>query len=242
MSGWPSPQVRHVYRNRTGGMISTYSTTNGVCYRCVSSVTNAIPPGPTGATGPIETPNIVFAFSPHVTPFSFTWNIAGNGTVDYGDGIRIPVVPHVDYTGTVNPGALVSVYSNDVAELTIDNQPVTSIDITNAPQMGAIFCTNCRLTGGLNITKNSMLTYIDVTNNYLNGIYGAANCPLFHLEITNNFVTQVNADALASDLLKPVNSYGQPLQLDILIQKNGVILSKTTPAMTSLTSAGWSIS
>jgi len=247
MSGWPSPQVRHIYRNRTGGMISSYSTTNGICHRCVSSVTNAVPPpDPPGPTGP-DQPALQIRLFPGTAVGSFNWyplpNIA-SGLIDYGNGTLVPWEQDAmsqSFSGSVPANGVVSIYSDNMALLTLNTQPIRSITIVNAPVFRQLTCTDNKLVGCVDLRNATSLTTVDFADNYLNGVLLPIPSAMALLFLNNNLISQANAESIALQLMSSSNTSGN-LSLVIRSQRNGVLLNITTAPFMNLISRGWSVS
>lgn len=245
MSGWPSPQVRHIYRNRTGGMISSYSTTNGVCYKCVSSVTNAIPPGPTGstgATGPAQ-PVLQARLFPNTAVASFSWYPmpgSSTGLIDYGNGTLVPWEQDImsqSFSGSVPANGVVSIYSDNMNSLTFNTQPVRTITIVNAPVLTGLVCFDNMLVGCVDLRNATNLGAVDFGNNYINGVL----LPPKQMQVvwlSNNLITQTNAESIATQLM----SSSRTGSLAIRPQRNGVFLDITTTPFLNLIGRGWSVS
>jgi len=248
MSGLPSPQVRHIYRNRTGGLISTYSTTDGICYRCVSSVTNAIPPpDPPGPTGPGQ-PALQIRLFPNTAVGTFSWFPmpgGATGLVDYGNGTLVPWEQDpmsLTFSGSVPANGVVSIYSDKMTLLSLNTQPIRSITIVNAPPIFTqLACTDNKLVGCVDLRNATSLTNVDFAGNYINGVLFPSPSVMSYVFLNNNLISQANAESIALQLMSSSLTSGY-LNLVIRSQRNGVFINITTTPFLNLISKGWNVS
>ena len=229
-------------------MISSYSTTNGICYRCVSSVTNAIAPGPTGATGASGAtgsaqPVLQARLFPGIAVGSFSWLPAPNnssGLIDYGNGTIVPWEQDVmenALSGSVPANGLVSIYSDNMSSLSFNTQPVRSITIVNAPVLIVLNCFNNKLVGCVDLRNATNLQAVDFGNNYINGVLLPPK-QMMIVWLSNNLITQTNAESIATQLM----SSSRTGTFTIRAQRNGVLLDITTTPFLNLIGRGWSVS
>jgi hypothetical protein len=214
MSGCPIRPVRHIYRRNGGGPITNYSTIQGICKICPP----VIPPPPPPPPG-----NIEFKLYSDV-PYSVTFSLGnGSGTYDLGDGILIPwsaSLP-ISITGIVPVGATVRIYSDDIQQFIITDQPVSYLNVSNCPSLKELTCNQSNLTGAFDISGNPNLTRLEFLNTPISSLTGVTSCPqLLGIFLQGAAFTQTTADQLVNDLITNENYLGT---LDITAQSTGSI-------------------
>jgi hypothetical protein len=201
MSGCPIRPVRHIYRRIGSGPITNYSTIGGICKICPP----VIPPPPPPPPGNIE----FRVFS--AVPYSVTFLLfGGTGTYDLGNGVLIPfsssTIP-VNISGVVPVGGTVKIYSDNLEVFSINNQPVSSLDVSNCPTLKELVCSQTTLgqsyiTGAFDISANPNLTTIEFLNTPISSLTGVTSCPqLKNIGLSGAAFTQTTADQLVNDLL-----------------------------------------
>ena len=218
MSGCPIRPVRQIYKNR--GLVTNYSTIGGICKICPP-----VPPPPP----PPPSSNIEFrVFS--TIPYSVTFLLfGGTGTCDLGDGVLIPfsasTIP-VNISGVVPVGGTVKIYSDNLEVFSINNHPVSYLDISNCPTLKELICSQSNsgqsyLTGAFDISGNPNLTTIEFLNTLISSLTGVTSCPqLGNIQLPGAAFTQETADQLVNDLIANEKYYGD---LTISFQSTGSI-------------------
>jgi hypothetical protein len=156
-------------------------------------------------------------------PDSVTFYLGGgSGTYDLGNGVLIPfstpstVIP---ITGIVPVGATVKIYSNDIQQFSTNNEPVSSLDVSNCPTLTSLQCNQSSpgqsyLTGAFDISGNPNLTQVNFENTLISSLSGVTSCPnLVFIVLTGAAFTQETADQLVNDLLTNQNSSGGGLTI-----------------------------
>jgi len=197
-----------------------------------------IPPGPTGATGYAS---IVLQFSPQVSPLSFSWTTTGSGTVDYSDGRgKVPFMSGSN-SGTVPPNGIVSIYSSNITILRCNGQPIMFADISNAPSLLEVNFDGCRLSGSLNITKNTKLQTLSISGGFITGLVGLKYCKdLKYIALYNNLINQINGEDIANQIAIATadTPYGS---LYISSQRGQQVYVYTLPFQNLLYNLGWDL-
>lgn len=210
MSGCPIRPVRHIYKNR--GLVTNYSTIGGICKICPPS----IPPPPPRPPANIEFR--VYSDEPYLVSFSLG---NGSGTYDLGDGILIPWSASlaVPITGIIPAGATVQIYSNDILEIVITDQPVSYLSVSNCPTLTELTCSQSNpgqsyLTGAFNISGNPNLSTLNFSNTLISSLTGVTSCiSILNISLPGAAFTQTTADELANDLITNGNINGGTLNI-----------------------------
>ena len=236
MSGCPIRPVRHIYKNR--GLVTNYSTIGGICKICPPG----IPPPP-----PRPPANIRVTLRSGV-PYSFTFQIyGGTGTYDLGDGILLPfsapTLP-LTITGIVPVGGIVLIYGDNIEWFKTNDQPVSSLDVSNCPRLTILNCNQTNpgqsfLTGKFDISVNPNLIAVEFLNTLISSLTGAASCPqMGNIILSGAAFTQTTSDELVNDIITSGATFGY---LDISNQSGGTIDITGFLYTTLINTYGWSI-
>lgn len=95
-------------------------------------------------------------------------------SIDWGDGNK------VEYEGAKNVtntplGNTIKVYGDNLLVLLVDNIGLTALDVTNAPKLSRISCSNNKLTE-LDLTKNTALTGVYCSGNLISKPLNISEC------------------------------------------------------------------
>jgi hypothetical protein len=216
MSGWPSPQVRHIYKNR--GLVTNYSTIGGICKICPPVIPPPPPPPPANIRVALQL----------VVPILFLVTVYGNGSYDSGNGILVPFIAQMPMTisMTVQPGNTVLFYSTNISIFNMVDQPVSLLDVSNCPTLAILRCNQTNpgqsyLTGAFDISANQNLVEVQFLNTLISSLTGVTSCPtLGTIVFTGAAFTQTTADELVNDLLTNGTPNGN---LAIVNQSGGTI-------------------
>ena len=111
--------------------------------------------------------------------------MGSNLYIDYGNGIA---VPYEEGDGVIQ-GSNIKIYGNVTSLLCNDNN-LTSLDVTNAPNLGGLCCNNNPLQR-LDVTHNAALGVLACHNNQLTELDVSNNTQLTDLDCGNNQLTEL---------------------------------------------------
>jgi len=95
---------------------------------------------------PLGNPNIEVFFNSPSQPTQLFFIVKGSGVYDVGDGIRnnfSVLSSPTELSCNVLPGKSFKLYSNNITQFTLDNQPLTSIQLQNAKTLEVIELFDC---------------------------------------------------------------------------------------------------
>lgn len=113
---------------------------------------------------------------------------------DWGDGnlesLELKLYNNYYFNRSVL-GKTIKLYGNRISYLQINSAGLTTIDVSNAPNLGALECTKNNLTT-LDISNNIMLYKLDCSENQLTFIDVTHNSNLSNFNCSNNYLTYNN--------------------------------------------------
>ena len=234
MSGCPVRQVRHVYKNRTGGPITSYSTIGKVCKLCISSFPTPPPPPP-------PPPHNILVGIGTTNTAVIQLYVEGSGTyiVDSRDPVPFNEPAGFFVPVTVYNNSKIYILSANISTFVMMGYPILStLSISNAPTLHFVTISNSQLSGVFDVSSNINLEQIELSDNLLTGVTGLNVCPnLSSINITNTNITQSAADSIANQINVAGATDGY---LNISSQKTGTI--NTTGAIyNTLRGKNWTI-
>jgi hypothetical protein len=115
------------------------------------------------------------------------------------------------------------------------------VDISNAPTLVEVNFDGCRLSGGLNITKNTQLQILFINGGFITGLVGLKYCKdLKYIVLYNNLISQANGEDIANQIAIATadTPYGS---IYISNQRGGQQVYPTLPFENLTYNLGWDV-
>lgn len=157
---------------------------------------------------PLGNPNIEVFFNSPSQLTLFVFIVKGSGVYDVGNGIRnnfSALSFPTEVFCNVLPGKSFKLYSNNITQFTLDNQPMTSIELQNAKTLEVIELVDCGNYDPVsfdvsifpNLTRLSVTTYFNFSS-----LIGIGYCRNLRTITVGQGFPQANVDSVVNQIIQ----------------------------------------